>query len=32
LARLAAARLDPHTRDAGRSLGSANHSASSLPL
>ena len=37
LARLAAARLDPHTRgphtlDVGRSLGSANHSASSLPL
>jgi hypothetical protein len=32
LARLAAARLDPHTRDAGRSLGSASHSASSLPL
>lgn len=36
LARLAAARLDPHTRhhtfDGGRSLGSASHSASSLPL
>lgn len=37
LARLAAARLDPqtrgpHTRDVGRSLGSASHSASSLPL
>ena len=37
LARLAAARLDPHTRaphtfDAGRSLGRASHSASSLPL
>lgn len=36
-ARLAAARLDPHTRDphtldGGRSLGSASHSASSLPL
>lgn len=34
LARLAAARLDPHTRalDGGRSLGSASHFASSLPL
>ena len=34
LARLAAARLDPHTRDSdtGRSLGSASHWASSLPL
>ena len=37
LARLAEARLDPHTRvphtgDTGRSLGSASHSASSLPL
>ena len=34
LARLAAARLDPHTRalDGGRSLGRASHSASSLPL
>lgn len=32
LARLAAARLDPHTRGAGRSLGRASHSASSLPL
>ena len=36
LARLAAARLDPHTRDAhrssGRSLGSASHWASSRPL
>lgn len=32
LARLAAARLDPHTRDGGRSFGSASHSASSLPL
>jgi len=37
LARLAAARLDPHTRarhafDEGRSLGRASHSASSLPL
>ena len=37
LARLAAARLDPHTRalhtlDRGRSLGNASHSASSLPL
>jgi hypothetical protein len=36
LARLAAARLDPHARahtlDGGRSLGSASHSASSLPL
>ncbi len=36
LARLAAARLDPHTRDhtrdPGRSLGSASHSASSRPL
>jgi hypothetical protein len=29
---LAAARLDPHTRDGGRSLGRASHSASSLPL
>ena len=36
LARLAAARLDPHTRphtlDAGRSLGWASHWASSRPL
>jgi len=36
LARLAAARLDPHTRDGhrslGRSLGSASHWASSRPL
>lgn len=32
LARLAAARLDPHTRDVGRSFGRASHSASSLPL
>ena len=36
LARLAAARLDPHTRDGhrswGRSLGSASHRASSRPL
>ena len=37
LARLAAARLDPHTRashtfNEGRSLGRASHSASSLPL
>lgn len=37
LARLAAARLDPHgcashTFDGGRSFGSASHSASSLPL
>ncbi len=34
LARLAAARLDPHTPhtlDGGRSLGKASHSASSLP-
>ena len=36
LARLAAARLDPHTGDGhrswGRSLGSASHRASSRPL
>ena len=32
LARLAAARLDPHTRDGGRSLGWASHWASSRPL
>lgn len=32
LARLAAARLDSHTRDRGRSFGSASQSASSLPL
>ena len=33
LARLAAARLDPHTAlMRGRSLGRASHSASSLPL
>ena len=32
LARLAAARLDPHTRDTGRSLGWASHWASSRPL
>jgi hypothetical protein len=32
LARLAAARLDPHTLDAGRSLGWASHWASSRPL
>ena len=32
LARLAAARLDPHTRDTGRSLGWASHWASKRPL